>query len=319
MKVVGVRRFGGPEVLEVFDAPEPHAGPGEVRIRVHAATVNPGDRDMRIGAVALAAPAPPYIPGMEAAGVLDEIGPGTATRLRTGEHVMAMVMPNRREGGAYAEYVVLPADWVAAAPAGASHAQAATLPMNGLTARQALDLLDLAPGQILAVTGGAGAVGGNVVQLAKADGLEVVADCAPQDADLLRSLGADLLVVRGDNVADRFLEAVPGGVDGLLDGAVIGTSRLVRAVRDGGGIVAVRGEVPDRARVVEMSRRRITPHMVNVPNSLGDQRRMAALRHAAESGALTLRVAKTLPAEQAPEAHRMMEAGGTRGRIVLTF
>ena len=121
--------------------PEPHAGPGEVRVRAHAATANPGDTVLRAGHIDLGARRPPYIPGMEAAGVVDQIGEGAATGLRVGDAVMAFVMPLRLEAGAYAEYLVLPADWVAPAPADASHAESATLPMNGLTARLAVDVL----------------------------------------------------------------------------------------------------------------------------------------------------------------------------------
>lgn len=104
MKTVGVSRFGGPEALRVFEVPEPHAGPGQVRVRVHAATVNPGDRYLRIGALGATSPVPPYVPGMEAAGVLDEIGSGTVTDLRPGDRVMAVAMPNGPEGGAYAQF-----------------------------------------------------------------------------------------------------------------------------------------------------------------------------------------------------------------------
>lgn len=93
MKTVGVSEFGGPEALRVFEMPEPHAGPGQVRIRVHAATVNPGDRYLRNGALGRTSPAPPYVPGMEAAGVVDEIGSDTDTDLRLGDRVMAMADP----------------------------------------------------------------------------------------------------------------------------------------------------------------------------------------------------------------------------------
>jgi NADPH2:quinone reductase len=319
MKVLGVSRFGGPEALRVFEMPEPHAGPGEVRIRVHAATVNPGDTILRAGGLDLGARRPPYVPGMEAAGVVDQIGEGTVTGLRAGDAVMTFVMPLRPGGGAYSEYLVLPADWVARAPAGASLAESATLPMNGLTARLAVDVLDLLPGQTLAVTGAAGSVGGYVAQMAKADGLRVIADASPADAELVRSLGADVTVARGADVAARFREAAPDGVDGLVDAALIGTSRLAAAVRDGGGIAIVRGEGSQAADPGELSRRGITCHPVFVPEYLGDQAKLGRLRHQAENGSLTLRVARTFPAEQVADAHRLLEAGGIRGRLVLEF
>ncbi|MEU2114001.1 NADP-dependent oxidoreductase [Streptomyces sp. NPDC019507] len=319
MKTVGVSEFGGPEALRVFEVPEPHAGPGQVRIRVHAATVNPGDRYLRNGALGPTSPAPPYVPGMEAAGVLDEIGSGTATDLRLGDRVMAMADPTSPLGGAYAQYVVLPAEQVARAPQGTTHAEAATLPMNGLTARLALDLAGLSPGQTLAVTGAPGAVGGYVTEMAKADGLTVVADAAPADEGLVRSFGADIVVGRGADVAQQVLRAVPQGVAGVIDAAVIGSAVMAAAVHDGGVIVTVLGEGTRALSLDEIRRRSLRMRRAFVPDYLGDRSRLDRLREQTESGELTLRVARTFPAEQAAEAHRLMEAGGVRGRLVLEF
>src|SRR5580700_616290 len=107
MRAVGVVSFGGPEALEVVELPDPEAGPGEVRIRVHAATVNPTDTVLRSGARAADVP-PPYVPGMDVAGVLEQIGPGASTDLQVGQRVMAIVAPHGQTGG-YAERVVVPA------------------------------------------------------------------------------------------------------------------------------------------------------------------------------------------------------------------
>ncbi|MFJ9910995.1 NADP-dependent oxidoreductase [Actinacidiphila glaucinigra] len=319
MKTVGVSQFGGPEALRVFEVPEPHAGPGQVRIRVHAATVNPGDRYLRNGALGPTSPAPPYVPGMEAAGVLDEIGSDVETDLRLGDRVMAMADPRGPLGGAYAQYVVLPAAQVARAPQGATHAEAATLPMNGLTARLAVDLTGLSRGQTLAVTGAAGAVGGYVTQMAKADGLTVVADASQADEELVRSFGADIVVPRGADVAQHILRAVPAGVAGLVDAAVIGSAVVAPAVHDGGVIVTVLGEGSRAISPEEMRRRSLRMHMAFVPDYLGDRSRLDDLRELTEAGRLTLRVASTFPPERAAEAHRQMEAGGVRGRLVLEF
>ena len=179
MRAVGVMVHGGPEVLEVVDLPEVHAGPGEVRIRVHAATVNPTDIMVRDGSRAepQKIDPPPYVPGMDAAGIVDEVGAGVATGVKVGDAVIAMVIP-KASHGAYREQIVLNARSVVPAPRGTPHEQACTLPMNGLTARQSLDLLGLTPGQTLAVTGAAGAYGGYVIQLAKAAGLTVIADAS---------------------------------------------------------------------------------------------------------------------------------------------
>ncbi|MGI5253942.1 NADP-dependent oxidoreductase [Actinacidiphila glaucinigra] len=319
MKTVGVSQFGGPEALRVFEVPEPHAGPGQVRIRVHAATVNPGDRYLRDGALGPTSPAPPYVPGMEAAGVLDEIGSDVETDLRLGDRVMAMADPRGPLGGAYAQYVVLPAAQVTRAPQGTTHAEAATLPMNGLTARLAVDLTGLSRGQTLAVTGAAGAVGGYVTQMAKADGLTVVADASQADEELVRSFGADIVVPRGADVAQHILRAVPAGVAGLIDAAVIGSAVVAPAVHDGGVIVTVLGEGSRAVSPEEMRRRSLRMHMAYVPDYLGDRSRLDDLRELTEAGRLTLRVASTFPPERAAEAHRQMEAGGVRGRLVLEF
>ena len=190
--------FGGPEVLQVVDLPEVHVAPGEVRIRVYAAAVNPTDTFLRNGAraEALREDPPPYIPGMDAAGFIDEIGAGAATDLAVGDAVMAMVIPTASHG-AYRESIVLATDSVARAPAGSTHIEAATLPMNGLTARQSLNQLALQPGQTVAVTGAAGCYGGYVVQLAKADGIRVIADASTADEQLVRDLGADVVRAAG--------------------------------------------------------------------------------------------------------------------------
>ena len=312
MRAVGVTEFGGPEALRVVELPDPEAGPGEVRIRVRAAAVNPTDTGLRAGLYAARYQdiPPPYVPGMDAAGVLDQIGPDVSTDLEIGQHVIAIVVP-RGSHGAYSELVVVPAESVTRAPAGASYAEAATLPMNGLTVRQALDVLDLSPGQALGVTGAAGAVGGYAVQLGKAAGLWVVADASEADEALVKDLGADVVVRRGPEFAERVREAVPDGVDGLVDAALL-DELVVPAVRDGGRIATVRGFRGEEARG-------ITWHPVLVRNYAREQAKLDQLRQQAEADQVTLRVAHTLPAEQAGEAHRILEAGGTRGRLVLEF
>ncbi len=312
MRGVGVIEFGGPEVLQVVDLPESHAGAGEVRIRVHAATVNPTDTGLRSGSrsTSMKVDPPPYIPGMDAAGIIDEVGAGTETSLSVGDAVMAMILPRASHGG-YRESIVLAADSVVRAPADTSHVEAATLPMNGLTARQSLDQLGLQPGQTIAVTGAAGCYGGYVVQLAKADGLRVIADASSKDEQLVRSLGADIVVPRGDDIASRIREVAPDGVDGLADGAVQ-NELAVGGIRDGGGFASVRGwdGVGERGIVFHKTMVRDYYHRAD----LLDQ-----LRRHAESGAITLRVAASYRPEDAADAHRRLEAGGTRGRGVIVF
>jgi NADPH:quinone reductase-like Zn-dependent oxidoreductase len=312
MRAVGLMSHGGPEVLEVVDLPEAHAGPGQIRLRVHAAAVNPTDTMARNGSRAAQQKVdpPPYVPGMDAAGVVDEVGAGVATGVKMGDPVMAMVVP-KGSHGAYREQIVLEARAVVPAPAGTTHVEACTLPMNGLTARQSLDLLALSPGQTLAVTGAAGAYGGYVIQLAKAEGLTVIADASEADRSLVAGLGADIVVRRGNDVASRIREHFPEGVDGLADGAVL-NERAIAAVRDGGAFTAVRGFVGEPQRGIRFTQTWVRKYD-------GEYEKLDRLRQQAEAGILTLRVADTCPPERAAETHRRLEAGGTRGRLVIVF
>jgi NADPH:quinone reductase len=312
VKAIGLMSFGGPEVLQELTLPDREPGPGQVRIRVRAAAVSPTDTLLRAGyrSDRLAGLQPPYIPGMDAAGVIDAVGPDV-TSWQTGQDVMAIVIPQRPEGGAYVERLVVPAEWIAGMPAGASYAEASTLPMNGLTALATLDRLALKPGSVLAVTGAAGAYGGYLVALANANGIEVIADSSEQDEELVRSFGAHHVVRRSKDVADRILELRPDGVDAVADGALL-DDLIVPAVKTGGQLAVVRGwhgEVD----------RDITVHSIRVHQHVAESAKHDQLRQLAEDGVLALRVAGTYPAGDAAEAHRRFEAGGVRGRLVLTF
>ncbi len=312
MRAVGLFTFGAPEVLQLVDVPEVHAGEGEVRIRVHAATVNPTDVGARDGrrAADQKSVSPPYVPGMEVAGIIDEVGSGVPDRLKLGDAVLGIVVPKGAHG-AYREQIALDARSVVRAPAGSSHFEAATLPMNGLTARQSLDLLGLSAGQVLAVTGAAGAYGGYVIQLAKAEGLTVIADASAKDEELVASLGADIVVRRGDDVAARIREHFPEGVDGLADGAVL-NEKAIAAVRNGGSFTSLRAFLGEPQRDIHF-----TATMVRT--NLHEWEKLDRLRQQVESGVLTLRVAEVYPPEKAADAHRRLEAGGTRGRLVIGF
>src|ERR1700753_60472 len=148
MKAIGITTFGGPEVLKVIDLPEPHPGVGEVRIRVHAAAVNPTDTAFRAGSQAARLnyrPAP-YVPGVDVAGIIDELGPDADNRLKIVDRVVASAIPSSPHGGSYAEQLVLPAASVVRAPAGVDLFAASTLLLNALTARVALNALALTAG-----------------------------------------------------------------------------------------------------------------------------------------------------------------------------
>jgi NADPH:quinone reductase len=313
MRAIGLTEFGGPEVLRALELPEPVPGTGELRIRVHAASVNPTDTMLRTGVVRAwfnGRPGP-YVPGMDAAGVVDAVGPDTDTALRPGDPVIAIPNAYGPHGGAYAELVVVPAESVVPIPSGADFAAASTLLMNALTARVALDLLAVPAGRTVAVTGAAGAVGGYAVQLAKSDGLRVLADASPVDTQLVTSLGADEVVLRGDDVAGRFRALAPDGVDAVLDAAAL-HERILPAIRDGGGLAVVRRWDGPVDRGIHL-------RPVLVTAAATDHARLLRLRDQASMGELTLRVAEVLPADQAARAHRRLAEGGVRGRLVLDF
>ena len=179
MRAVTVNKANGPDAITVEDRTVRELRPGEVRLRVTAAAVNPIDVFMWRRAVE-----PPFTPGMDAAGTIESVG-HAGGRLSVGESVMAVVGPWLPEGGAQAELVVVPAACVVPMPRGVSAPQAATLPMNGLTALEGLRMLDLAAGSTLAVTGGAGLLASYVIALARQRGIRVIADAGPGDEALV--------------------------------------------------------------------------------------------------------------------------------------
>jgi NADPH:quinone reductase-like Zn-dependent oxidoreductase len=309
MRAVTIPRPGGPEVLEVAELPVREPGADEVRVAVRAAAVNPTDIGLRAaGADGIG---PPWVPGMDFAGVVESIGPGVE-HLEVGDRVMGAVTPRRPEGGAQAELVLAPAASVVGMPRDASFSQASTLPMNGLTAELGLDMLGLASGQSLAVSGGAGLLASYVIALAKARGLEVVADAKPEDEELVRSFGADAVLPRGDGFVAAVRDRYPDGVDGLYDTAIL-RGAVLGAIRDGGGIAVVRGW--DDSPV----ERGIQVHAVRVATVLKRTDWLRELQEMASDGRIALRVAAQLPPEQAAEGHRLMDAGGLRGRAVIVF
>jgi len=316
MRAVGFTHFGDPSVLHIVTVPKPVPGPGQVLVKVAAATVNPTDLGFRAGGRALPPGVePPYIAGMDLAGVVDAVGPDVAgpdgTGWQVGDRVMGAVSPWAPGGGAQAEYVAVAADALARVPDGWSLAEAATLPMNGLTVRAALDLLALTPGATLAATGSAGIVGQYAIQLGRHEGLTVIGDAAPAEIELIESFGAHRVVPRGEGTATAIRELYPDGVDAVIDAALLGPE-IIGAVRDGGQLLAVRPYPGESERDVAI-------HLVLVGNHLHEGHRIAELADLVTKGVLTLRVAEILPADHAAEAHRRLEAGGVRGRLVLTF
>ncbi|MFJ2955618.1 NADP-dependent oxidoreductase [Streptomyces sp. NPDC087270] len=304
MRAVIVRSFGGPEVLEVAEVAVPEPGAGQVRIRVAAAAVNPVDLQTRSGALAAGGLLPERAViglGWDVAGTVDALGP-EVVGFRPGDAVIGLsdrlALPLKTQ----AEYVVLDADAVAAVPAGTDLVAAATLPLGGLTAAQALDIARVEPGDTLLVTGAAGSVGGYTVRLAALAGVRVVAVAGGGDEELVRGLGAEFFVPRTADLPPAVRDLVPGGVHAAVDAASVGMP-VLDAVRGGGSLVGVLGNAPTPLRGIRVGNVWIR----------ADGSRLAELAAAG----LRPRVADVLPLDEVAEAHRRLAAGGLRGRLVL--
>ncbi|MEU3412072.1 NADP-dependent oxidoreductase [Streptomyces sp. NPDC006658] len=304
MKAVIIRSFGGPEVLEIAEVPVPEPGTGQVRIRVAAAAVNPVDVQTRSGALTAAGLLPEREVigiGWDVAGIVEALGP-EVVGFQLGDAVIGLSDRLALSLKTQAEYVVLDTDAVAAVPAGTDLMAAATLPLGGLTAAQALDITGAKPGDTLLVTGAAGAVGGYTVQLAALAGVRVVAVAGADDEELVRDLGADFFVPRTADLPAAVRDLVPGGVHAAVDAASVGMPAL-DAVRGGGSLVSVLGNAPTPLRGIRVGNVWIR----------ADGPRLTKLAAAG----LRPRVADVLPLDKVTEAHRRLAAGGLRGRLVL--
>ncbi|MFF7483904.1 NADP-dependent oxidoreductase [Streptomyces luteogriseus] len=293
MRAVVVNSFGGPDVVEVVETEVPEPGAREVRIKVAAASLNPVDAEVRAGVFGGAGKRIGL--GWDVAGTVDAVG--VAGPWSVGDEVVALDHGLVKPLGAHAEYVVVDTGAVALAPATVDAVRAATLPLNALTAAQALDRLELAPGDSLLVTGAAGAVGGYAVQLAAHRGVAVTGLAREGDEAFVRSLGAGRFV---GAVADRDFDAV-------LDAAVLGEPALA-GVRDGGRYIGV---IP---QAEPASVRGVRTGAVEVS---ADGARLAELVRLMDEGVLTPRVAETFALEDAAKAHARLDGGGVRGRLVL--
>ena len=301
--------LGGFEVVSIGERSVRPPAADEVRIRVAAAAVNPTDillRDPGQGKLKL-----PMTPGMDEAGVVEAVGKDVV-RLSVGDEVMAAVLPGRDDGGAQASYIVVPAASVVLKPANVTLIEAATVPMNGLTALYALDRAALLPGQTLAVTGGAGWLAYQTIVLAKLRGLRVLADAKAEEMDLVRGYGADIVVQRAEKFADAVRREVPDSVDALLDTALLAEDAFP-AIKDRGTYIPVRGwrDKPEEHRI------RIQP--VLVPEVLDRTDWLEMLRKMVEAGHIIPRVAAEYAPKQVEDAQRSLLAGGVRGRLVLVF
>ena len=297
MKAARFSRFGGPEVLEIVDLPDPHPGPGQVRIAVRAAGVNPSDWKKRKG---LMDQELPQTMGYEAAGIVDELGEDVAD-VAIGDRVFGF----SADGAAQAELAVLA--HYAPVPRSLGFADVAALPAAIETASRALDQLGVTSGSTLLINGASGSVGSAAVQLAAARGARVIGTASPANHEYLRSLGAEP-VAYGDGLVGRVRALAPDGVDRALDAA--GSGVLPELIELAGG--------PERV-VTIADFEGAQQHGVRF--SRGDTGRalyaLSEIGELIESGRFSLPVVQAFPLAEVAEAQRVSEDGHGRGKLVL--
>lgn len=309
MKAIRYHQFGGTEVLRTEEVELPVPGPGQVLLKVAATSFNPVDGHIRLGVLAEAIPTPlPITPGLDVAGTIVELGEGV-TGLQINDLVIGM-FPLNAHGGA-AEYAVIAAEFVAAAPRTVPLAEAAALPLTGLAARQAaIELADIQAGQSVLVNGAGGAVGSIVVQLAADAGAIVTAVDGPQHADRLLEHGAVKVVGPLD------LDAGPADVGGTFDVVINhvrldpeGLAKLTAYVADGGIAVSSAGAVPaDEKRAVRTASVWVAPngsHLADMVSRL-------------DQGRFKLNIADRRALEEMRAVHDDAESGRLLGKTVLT-
>ena len=296
MKALQFHTYGGPEVLTVGEAPEPHAGPGQVRIRVRAASVNRIDGKIRAGSTGQGRPLKGVYLGFDAAGVVDEVGEGV-TGVAVGDDVFGLGRATHAELAVLSTWAAKPAsvDWAVAAAAGVA----------AETSVRALDLLGVGPGGTLLVDGGAGGVGAVAVQIAVSRGATVIATAGEGNQGYLAEIGATP-VRYGDGLVDRVRAVAPDGVDAVLDVAGKTAPALLASL------------VPEPAQVVTIANFDPGDSGIRLTTG-GEGDPAAALAEAArllESSGLVIKV-QTFPLERAQEAFAISDSGHGRGKVVL--
>ncbi|MGZ4166357.1 MAG: NADP-dependent oxidoreductase [Solirubrobacteraceae bacterium] len=298
MRGIQFSEFGGPEVLELVELPDPEPGPGQIRVAVRAAGVNPIDWKVRSGMMGGDLP---KRTGQEVAGVVDKLGDGV-----TGAAVGDAVFGGAAGGGGAAELALL--ENYAPIPASLDFAGAAALPVAVETAVRTLDVLGVSGGQTIVINGASGSVGIAAVQFARSRGARVIGTASEANHDYLREFGAEPTTY-GDGLVERVRALAPDGVDRALDAA-------------GGGVLPALVELTGSPERVVTIADYPGAEQTGVPFSggTGPERAWHALADAAElieAGRFRLPVAQTFPLEQIAEAHRISESGHPRGKLVL--
>jgi NADPH:quinone reductase-like Zn-dependent oxidoreductase len=302
MQAVAVTALGGPEVLQVVEQPEPVAAPGGVVVRVRAVCVHPADVAARVGQIPGGPVPPPFLLGWDIAGEVVDVG-ADVTDLHVGDSVAGMIPWYLTRGaiGGYAQMVAADVEWLVPVPTGLDPVVAATVPLNALTAHRALEIMALPEATTMLVTGASGGVGGFAAQLATRAGHKVLASATHDDEEWVRGLGVQTVIPRSADLASA--RPVPA----VLDAVPVGDS-AASTVADRGVLVTTRPTAPiDSARAV---RQEVV--LVRL-----DRLALRELVEAVAKGQLRTRVAATLPLAEAAEAHRRLQSGGLRGKLVL--
>jgi NADPH:quinone reductase-like Zn-dependent oxidoreductase len=299
MEAIVFEEFGGPEVLRSREIDAPHAGPGQVRIKVLAAGVNPMDYKIRRGWFEAMMPTTfPAVPGLEVAGVVDEAGEGA--EFAVGDEVVGWAAT-----GGYAQHALL--GNAVRKPAGVSFEQAVAVPVAGETSQRVLDALGVKSGETLLLHGAAGAVGAVAVQLAVAAGVTVIGTASEANHEYLRSLGATP-VAYGEGLVER-VRAVAPVVDAVFDAAGQGGLKESIELRGGTERIITIADMGAGELGVEVSVGGTEPEVVK--GWLSRQLQLAA------DGKLTVRIAETFPLAEAAKAQEISESGHAKGKLVL--
>lgn len=316
MRAVVLQGFGGLEMLVEQEVPTPQPGPGEVLVRNHAVSVNPVDAKIR-AAGRWTGVEPPFVPGYDAAGVVEAVGPGVQD-FQPGDEVYYTpeIFGNRH--GTYAEYTVVPARIVAPKPRNLTFAEAAAIPLAGGTAWEAVvRRLQVRPGETVLIMGGAGGVGSFAVQFAKAAGAFVIATASAANLETLRDLGADLALNYADDWVAAVLEATHRrGVDAAFETAGDNlVSRVIPVVRPFGRIATI---LPPQGDLSGLYTRNQTLYGVFLTR---ERARLDEMRPLFERGQARPLIAEVLPftLENLRRAHERVGSGHGRGKIVLTW
>ncbi len=305
MKAAYIEKFGGPEVLQYGDLPDPVAGAGEVVVDVHASTVNAADWKFRGGEYGRHANVKfPQIPGRDFSGVVSAVGDGAD--LKVGDAVFGVLGAGKE--GTYCEKIAIPAALVAKKPDGLSHINAAALALTGLTAINAVeDTLKLQRGETILIQGGAGGVAGFAIQFAKYLGARVITTCSAANVGYVRSLGADQVI---DYNAQNFTREV-SGCDAVFDTVGGDVAKQSFAVLKPGGRAAF---IASGAEPPKPDRSDVTALRPPVPRSRKAMERIAELYVA---GAIKPPEVKLYKLSQAADAHRLSQARHFRGKLVF--